>query len=94
MENENVLRQDIGFVLEKYFFEIMSNLKVYSEVLSEKTYGEKNKNTSDVMCITDDNYLFIESKAIVPFANTRCLDFNNIEKEKDKICSAMHQVFN
>ena len=31
---------------------------------------------------------------MVPFANTRCLDFNSIEKEKDKICSAMHQVFN
>ncbi len=93
-ENDNALRQDIGFVLEKYLFEIMSNSKVYSEVLSEKTYGKENKKTFDVMCRTGDNYLFIESKAMVPFANTRCLEFNSIEKEKDKICSAMNQVFN
>lgn len=31
---------------------------------------------------------------MVPYANTRCVNIDSIEKEKEKICKAMHQVFN
>lgn len=82
-------------VLEDYLFDIINKSTLFDEVLKEQSYKKKHNTlkTSDVMCRNDNNYIFFESKATVPYAKTRCLDEKLINQEIDKISEDVIQLY-
>ena len=82
-------------VLEDYLFDIVNKSTLFDEVLKEKTYKKKRNilKTSDVMCRKNENYIFFECKATVPYAKTRCLDEDFINQEIDKISNYVIQLY-
>ncbi|MDD2378092.1 MAG: hypothetical protein PHS24_04975 [Bacilli bacterium] len=82
-------------VLEDYLFGILNKSSLFDEVIKEKKYKKSHNilQTSDVMCRINDNYIFFESKATVPYAKTRCLDDNFINQEINKIRDAVVQLY-
>lgn len=96
-DNNDDLRTRFGKnVLEKYLFSIIDESQLFDEVLEEREYknGKSMSRTSDVMCKKDDSYIFFESKSLVPYAKTRCLDETFIKKEIEKIRDAVIQLTN
>ena len=82
-------------VLENYLYEIIKKSYLFDETIKEKIYF-KNKNklkTSDVMCRIKNNYVFFESKSTVPYAKTRCLNYEYIMQELDKISDDVIQIY-
>lgn len=96
-DGNNNLRTIFGKeVLEAYIKDILEDSNLFDEVLEEKKYIEhrSEKNTSDVMCRKNDEFLFIESKAMQPSAFTRCIDEEKINKEVELIAGYVHQLYN
>lgn len=82
-------------VLEDYLYQIINTSTLFDEVIKEQTY-KKNHNilkTADLMCRKDENYIFFECKASVPYAKTRCLDENLINEEINRISTNVIQLY-
>lgn len=96
-ENNNKLREILGKdVLEDYLYKIINDSNVYDEVIKEKDYifKKQNRKTTDLMIRKDDDYLFIDSKSLVPKSNIRLMDEESISNEINIHVKNVIQIYN
>lgn len=88
------LRSLLGYALEDFLYNLVNDYNIYDEVVEEFEYyiGKNRYDSSDLMCRSKQSYLFIELKAIVPYAVTRLGDEKAKGRMITRIVSAMRQV--
>lgn len=95
-ENNNTLRAKIGKeVLENYLYTILSESNAYDEIRTEITYtshGSESK-TPDVICRTDNQIIFFDSKSFAPKIRLRLMDEAALENDILRLAEAIKQLY-
>ena len=93
-QDNNELKARIGKeVYENYLFDILNKYSSYDELLTEQKYGKPEKLTPDLLIRSKNQCVFVESKSIVPFANTRNLDKECINTPLERMSEGIVQLY-
>ena len=91
----DTVRNNLGYVLEKYLYKLLSDSNIYDQVIAESIYyeGKNRKKTSDVIIKKDEACVLFEVKSCIPKASLRELDEVDIGKMICRYADATVQLY-